>query len=69
MVEVGKSLNNSRDLDGKEMSWIKDRVENLENQHDVFSMKLDSRKKKLSQGMEFYHLFEKVSVKSLLLFI
>ena len=65
MIEIGKSLNNSKDLDGKEMSWIAERVKNLENQYGVFSTKLDSRKKKLSQGMEFYRLFEKVSVKSL----
>ena len=65
MIDIGKSLNNSKDLDGKEMSWIAERVKNLENQYGVFSAKLDSRKKKLSQGMEFYRLFEKVSIESL----
>ena len=60
MVENGEDIVNSKDFNEREMSWLKERLEKLASAQTEFTSKLEDRRKQLSQGIEFYRLFEEV---------
>ncbi|XP_065065061.1 puratrophin-1-like isoform X2 [Rhopilema esculentum] len=61
MIEAGEDIVNLKDFNEREMSWLKERVEKLASAQTEFTSKLEDRRKQLSQGIEFYRLFEKAS--------
>ena len=62
IISVGRGLVDSVDLNGNETSWIKERLGKLEDENTQITTKIEGRRKKLVQGMEFYSLSERVII-------
>eukprot|EP00794_Sanderia_malayensis_P018860 gene18860-20760_t len=61
IIQIGESVLNSTKLNEGEKPKIRDRLDRLQELSDDFSMKIESRKKNLTQAVNFHTLCEKAS--------
>ena len=64
IISTGRDLVASVDQNSNGTSWIKERLAQLEGKNSELLSKIEERRKKLSQGVEFYTHFEQVSILS-----
>ena len=60
IIEIGNVVLSSEIIIDDEKTLIRERLERLESSYEYVTHKIVNRKKKLSQAVEFYSLFEKV---------